>query len=292
MAEHFLQKFLDRFCDGIGVFEGPEEGSTVTIVAFTHGDEIAGIHVFDYLINTYHLEQHLKKGKVQLIIGNIEAAKLKKRLVEKDFNRVWDFRADSSHTYEYKRAKEIADHLLQSDVVLDLHSTSNPSQPMILPFGAHSLPLELRAQLHSEYVIYDILPLLHGKALVSFISEQKPSTACFAIESGQHTELATLENAVQNSLHVLGHYGLIPVSNSLAQKKQHLQVFKAIHAKNMEVKFLYSDKPKSFDTVAAGKPIVFDGVETIYADEDSVIIMPSMPKYIGEEIGYLAKAAL
>lgn len=289
MHRQLLNQFLGQYPDGICTITSENIGPTITVVAFTHGNEIAGMHVLNFLLNEYHLAKNIKKGKVQLIVGNIEAAKKNQRLVDKDINRLWDFTSTDNHTYEYKRAKELTKHLLESAAVLDIHSTSNPSEPMILPVSRHTFPLALRNTLHSNYVLYDILSLLHGKALVSFVQEQNPKAECFAIESGQHTSSATLNNAIENSLQFLGYYGVIPTQTHMPHAKKNLQVFRAIHAKTMDIKFLYNASPKSFDFIAAQSAIVHNGLETIYANENSYMIMPSQPKYIGEEIGYLAK---
>ncbi len=284
-----LQHFLQQYPNGIAQFESNKSGPTITLVAYTHGNEIAGIAAFDYLLNQYQIQDKLCCGRLQLIIGNIAAALENKRCLEKDFNRVWDFSAEDSNTVEYQRAEEIKPYLLQSDIVLDIHSTSRPSIPMGLVAHPQTVPNALLDALVTPYLVYDILPFLHGKPLVSFVQEYRPEAICLAIETGQHTEENSRQSAISNSLTLLSHAGIIAPIDMPKNQKKKIKVHTAIYAKTLETHFLYSKNPQSFDVIPAKTAFVFDGEKELHTEEESVILMPSAPTYIGEEIGYLAE---
>lgn len=289
MSLPLLQSFLENYPNGIAQITSANPGPTLTLIAFTHGNEVAGIHAFAYLMNEYKIQDKLKCGTVQFVIGNIAAALVDKRCVEKDFNRVWDFSDQDANTIEYKRAEEIKETILRSDILLDIHSTSKPSIPMGLLSHSNQVPNALLDTLITPYLVYDIFPFLHGKSLVSFVQEKKPKAICLAIESGQHTETESIQSAIANSLVLLSHAQMIEPLETQIHIKKKLIVKKAIHAKSLEVKFPYSDSPKSFDTIPANTPFVFDGDTELFTEYETVILMPSMPTYIGEEIAYLSQ---
>jgi len=59
----------------------------------------------------------------------------KKRFIDIDFNRIWNFKEEFKKTYEYKRAKQIKNIIANSDYVFDLHSATNPSPFFLIPEG-------------------------------------------------------------------------------------------------------------------------------------------------------------
>ena len=69
-----------------------------------------------------------------------------------------------------------------------------------------------------------------------------------------------------------------------------LDVKKCFYAKTMNIHFLYSPNPASFQEVKKGQVIYEDDGEPIVAEEDFIIIMPSKPRYIWEELGYVSIA--
>ena len=77
----------------------------ILVVENMHGDEIGGF--------TY-------PSGIDVVIGNPEAKKQKKRYIESDLNRSFNGR---SETLEERRAKELLPVIEKYDFVLDIHST-------------------------------------------------------------------------------------------------------------------------------------------------------------------------
>lgn len=283
---------INQFKNGVKVISNHHTGPRITLVASTHGDEISGLHVFRYLLEDFHIEQKLKTGTLQLVISNLEAAKQAKRFIDTDCNRVWDFTEKNSVTYEYHRAMEIAENLCQSDALLDIHSTTNPSLPMLIPADNITLSDPLLKAFVTPYIISNILPYLHGKALISYVAEKKPACPTIVIECGQHTDTKSITTAITNTLNFLAYFGMVenPTSDATLSNTKHLKVIDVIRARTMTPEFLYSKSPKSFDFIPRGTAIITDANTVLTLDEDCYLLMPCLPRYIGEEIGYICKS--
>jgi hypothetical protein len=69
-------------------------------------------------------------------------------------NRVWD--QENTEIHEVIRKKELMPYLHQCDGVIDLHSTSSPSDIMVLPLSKNSATQEIVSQLDSNYILENI----------------------------------------------------------------------------------------------------------------------------------------
>lgn len=265
-----------------------QDGETISIAWATHWDEIVWMEVFKYLVHTFGIEEKIKKWTIQLIIGDKEAYLAWKRLVDTDMNRVWNFRKADSQAYEYNRAKEICPYLSKSQYVLDLHSTTNPSISMLIPNNL--VTSNLLQSLNSKYLIHGITQFLSGKPLIEFDYKlQNPTTQALVIECWQHYNEETIVNAIENTLILLNYYGFIDYNvEGRKDKTIVLDVKKCFYAKSLNINFLYNENPASFQEVKKWQVIYEDDWEKMIAEENFIIIMPSKPRYIWEEIGYVS----
>ncbi|MEA3304196.1 MAG: hypothetical protein U9Q15_00230 [Patescibacteria group bacterium] len=180
--------------------------------------------------------------------------------------------------------------LQDSDIVIDLHSTSKPSTPMLI-LGSKQIDQNLLQSLDIEYIIQNIFGKTNGLSSLEYIESQNNNTICMAFESGQHNTETTKRAAIYNCQTILGYYGLITKQDTQIKRyrPKQLQVDTTLYSKSLSDRFLYSKTPKSFDTIPKNNPIVQLGNNTIHAPYDCYILMPSSPKTISEEIGYIAK---
>ena len=73
----------------LGQFYGTNNGPTVIIFAGIHGNEKAGVHASDKVIQKIK-ERHVKfKGNLHIILGNINALRKNVRFEKVDLNRIW-----------------------------------------------------------------------------------------------------------------------------------------------------------------------------------------------------------
>ena len=77
------------------------------------------------------IDKQIRKGSLQLLVSNIEAYNayksqndpLKYRFIDHDMNRIWNIPFIEG-SIEYKRREELKPILLESDIILDIHSVS------------------------------------------------------------------------------------------------------------------------------------------------------------------------
>ena len=283
-----MLKILETYPNWIIEIDSLIKWQTISIVALTHWNEIVWLEVIKYLINEFEIKKKLKKWKINLIIWNIEAGKLWKRFKDVDLNRVWSFEKKYKWTYEYLRWKELKNILLESDIVLDIHSTKSPSEPFIVPLKW--VENKLINSLNAKYVINNLIPFLHWIPLISFVKNNNPLSKCLVIESWQHSSESTIILSIENTLKILEFYWFINENISLNKiEKIHYKIFDVIYAKSLNVKFHYSSRPKSFDEIEKWEKILFDWKNNVLASKDLSILMPSIPEYTWREIWYLMK---
>lgn len=283
-----MLKILETYPNWIIEIDSLIKWQTISIVALTHWNEIVWLEVIKYLINEFEIKKKLKKWKINLIIWNIEAGKLWKRFKDVDLNRIWSFEKKYKWTYEYLRWKELKNILLESDIVLDIHSTKSPSEPFIIPLKW--VENKLINSLNAKYVINNLIPFLHWIPLISFVKNNNPLSKCLVIESWQHSSESTIILSIENTLKILEFYWFINENISLNKiEKIHYKIFDVMYAKSLNVKFHYSSRPKSFDEIEKWEKILFDWKNNVLASKDLSILMPSIPEYTWREIWYLMK---
>jgi hypothetical protein len=120
-------------------FEASEPGPHVALVALTHGDEICGSYALDLLLRT---RLRPVRGRLSLLFNNWRAherwdpaAPNQAFYIDHDMNRIWaaSMLNGADRGVELDRARELRPFIDSVDVLLDLHSTQQPSPPMTLP---------------------------------------------------------------------------------------------------------------------------------------------------------------
>lgn len=193
---------------GVLTLHTSKPGPQVGIMACTHGNEPAGLAAFAYLLE--HAE-HLACGSVHLILNNLVAARqyfdeatdlsftAHYRFVDRDMNRVpsgWE----QDNTAETERVLALLPLFKTLDVVFDLHSTSAPSDPMLVSLDKTSERFAIRGV---NIVLENLIPHLNAPPLVSLCEKAE----AFVLETGSHEDprsLVIAQEAVQALLEKRG----------------------------------------------------------------------------------------
>ncbi len=263
--------------------EGPEVG----VMACTHGNEPSGLAAFAYLMKTPP-----PTGRVHLIINNVEAARryfeeaedlsftAHYRFVDRDMNRV---RPDDD-TYEASRIRALLPLYEQLDVVIDLHSTSSPSEPMLIEVS-EDLPL-LNIQ-GVEVVLRNLVPHLNAPPLVSLCKNAR----AYVLETGSHEDPRSSEIAQRAVQSLLSQDLLQQDAQSVPASVYRIyQTVVFPHESYSLTRILNNLEFLPAGTLLATSDA--DGHPSLIVDRDAYAVMPSprlKPVHSGSEFLYLAE---
>jgi succinylglutamate desuccinylase len=114
-------------------YHSPIGSKTMTLAALVHGNEIGGLEILLQLLND--LKQGILSPGIHLrfILGNLKAYEAGKRFLESDMNR--SFLMPQPVSEEEYRARELFDIARDSQVILDLHQTIEPTRSAFFAFN-------------------------------------------------------------------------------------------------------------------------------------------------------------
>ncbi len=186
----------------IGRVGDEQGGATLVVVGGVHGNEpaglIAAIRVLDRLKS---VEPRLIRGRFVALAGNLEALNHDDpdvRYIDHDLNRLCKrerFVEPASTSVEHREMFELFDSIEEinntsaSMVVLDLHTTSGPSRPVVafadsLPARAHAMRLPIPKYLGIEEEIQGLV--------IDAVSERFACVS-YLIEGGQHNDPVSVD---------------------------------------------------------------------------------------------------
>jgi predicted deacylase len=213
---------ISRWASGnVGVpyvwrFEAEASGPCVTVQALTHGNEVCGAIALDWLLRE---GVRPECGTLTLIFANAEAYEsfdasdpYAARCIDEDFNRIWDEAVldGERRSRELARARELRPFYDATDLLLDLHSMTDPCPALALA-GRHRKGIELaRALAMPEYIVVDEGHRA-GKRLRDYAGFDDPHDArnALLVECGQHWERHSPRVAKQCTLRFLRNFGVV-----------------------------------------------------------------------------------
>lgn len=189
----------------------PEENAILRklLLVCVHGNEQCGMNAVNHLLETgWLLHQNTllksKKHRLKIILANPMAAKINKRFVDVNLNRIFNdtfmninknvsLDLFSKVQYELTRLPKIAKAIEWCDYLLDVHSTSAntapfsicPDDPLSQGFAC-TFPVESVVKNLSNLVIGTTIEWAHHLSKIS---------TC--VECGQHNDPLTLQVAVE-----------------------------------------------------------------------------------------------
>ncbi|MGV3524603.1 MAG: hypothetical protein ACO1RX_10270 [Candidatus Sericytochromatia bacterium] len=283
---------------GVVRLDGPEPGPVLGIMAMTHGNEPAGLAALGALLQADMLKRHLQRGTVYLIVNNLGAGQryfaeaedlsftAHYRFVDQDMNRMPpDLSGDSS---ELARVRALLPIYEQLTHVLDLHSTSAASDPMLIEVDPAQPLLQVPGV---PVVLRGILPLLRGRALVELCAGAQG----YVLECGSHEDPAALSIAQAAAWRLLEQLEMLGNPSVSAPVEAELTVYSLYAAvvfpdASSRLERLLS----AFEFLAAGTLLAQGDGPPLMIERDSWVIMPPprlQPVHPGSEFLYLATRA-
>ena len=274
--------------EGVHAFDSGRPGPQVLVQALTHGNEICGAIALDWLLA---LGFRPRVGRLTLVFGNVQAYArfdpadpFASRCVDEDFNRVWsDAELDGPRdSLELRRARQLRPFIDAAELLLDIHSMSEPCRPLMVcgtvdKNAAYARQLGVPADLLIDTGHPAGLRMIERGA---FGDPGKPHRALL-IECGQHWETLAAEVAIDTLVRFLGLTGVADaawvqahVRLPLPPVQRLVRVTEPVVARSPEFRFLVP--PVGFGVVEkAGTPIAQDGDHVWTAPYDqTVLVMP------------------
>lgn len=273
------------------------EGPTVAIVAVTHGNETVGVGVLERIEAL--VGEKLIAGRVLAVYANLRAYEEGTRFTEDgmDLNRLYD-RATldalrrmpaESLCYEESRALELAPLLIDCDALLDLHSTSRPSEAFLL-FRDDQRHASMATSLGVEKLVTG----MHETAIVEgglcsnvgLDPGEHSDRLGFTFEAGQHGDAGNVERAwqvVERFLFRLGVWGTEPPAVDVVPKVYEI-ISRMQQAPPGTKPWVFADpeprggttrKLESFEAVHTDEVLVRRGSAAVRAESPFTMLMPA-----------------
>ncbi len=289
---------------GIYVVDSGIKGPTVGITIMTHGNEPSGLAAARYFLNENFLSGILQKGRVIFVINNLEASKKfwealanadaeaasMTRSIDVNMNRLPD-QSLGGDTSEERRARELLPIWKMFDYALDIHSTTQPTQPIAI-LGNGLEAENLCRSFDLDKVLGNMLNIQSGFPAIAFYGHGNTST--IGVEVGDHYNPQSIQRAVQISADFLFSLGLIPHAATDIG-----------YTREFDEKYLYTvygkvviDDPKgeltkifkNFEPIKKGDILAVEAGKTHIANQNGYALfgLPQVTvKYPGEEALFL-----
>jgi predicted deacylase len=238
------------------IVEIGEGKPVVGIIGLLHGDEICGRIVLDELIAS----KIKPKGKLKIIYANLEAEKQNKRYIESNLNRSFN---NQQNTLEGKTAHELSSHLADCNYVLDIHSTSYPTEPFVISTADNKEFDKLASFTGLKKYVIIVDKMANGSSLIDEVFRRGGKGISF--ESGTHNDNSSVivARAVVNNflinLGILEGKGVIKTPEKFYGKD-----IKRVPSKTFKA---YSTI-KNFELLKAGTPYGRDETKEYLLDKD------------------------
>ena len=271
----------DTAIHGVRVIRGDEPGPVVGLMGMLHGNEPAGIGLWQFAGKL----GRPSRGEIRLIVGHPDAvagAPGGVRYIKDDLNRLFlddgelrekgiDFEGP-----DYRRMLELKPALADLDVLVDIHTTSQPSEPFVIGYTAQ--PEAHRLSRALPYAQVDGLhQFIHGSATQWLLERDR---AAVTVEVGAHLSPEAPARAFEIAGRILAELDMLPVGRFpefRAPAKPGRRVVVGHHVKKVAPDFRYVRHFQNFDPLEPGEVVGEDGERTYHAPmiDNPVIFMPS-----------------
>ncbi|CAE8620671.1 unnamed protein product [Polarella glacialis] len=247
----------------------------VMILGGVHGNERTGVEVVRRLVDRLGgggFEANKFRGELTLALGHPEAIERNVRFLDEDLNRCFGERgeeessAGAPRSRESQRASELADHLRELDVLVDLHATNKPSAPFVRLPGLVDLAYFERCErvflsaLPStcSSVLWDPLGLIaQGCMADEFALRNSAGKVYLCYESGMAADVGAVPGVAAAVDHLLAATATWPESfaSEVATPREwsHFEVFEVVTLDSPSFGWLGGHGAENFQAIARGE---------------------------------------
>ncbi|TSC57303.1 MAG: hypothetical protein Greene041619_1239 [Candidatus Peregrinibacteria bacterium Greene0416_19] len=262
-----------------------ESGPVVTILGGVHGSEKAGVHVVRNLLRS-DLAALVRKGRLNLGIGNPCAVELCERFVKGDYdlNRVFGLLPPGvEQTIAAARGQLLKPIIAASDLLIDIHATIKPSEPMLLSPNLLDDPL-----MQKIVPVLGIQKVITGKGMYAE-NGNGATTDCYAhsqgrvgitLETGWQEDMTLVPRVQQSILRALSVIGLGPPMNEAIEPME-IEAYDAYWSVTASSSFSFTQEWANFATLPAGTHFATrDGVELVTPCDSLMIFQKSKERIV------------
>lgn len=293
----------------LGSYSQGNSGPLVLLIGALHGNEPAGVHAIDTVLQLLECESRSNPGfafhgKIVGLIGNKAAYRQDRRFVDSDLNRHWIPEKlqllvtgkEQPHSSEDLEAiglfktiqAEIAGWPTNAMVLLDLHTTSAGGGIFCIPTD-ESPSLRLAKSVHAP-VVLGLMDGIQG-ALLQFGIERRfhlngrpEHTVGMAFEAGRHDDPASVSRAVAVILACLRAAGCMEESALFGRHDVLMREFsrnlpkvtrlRYVHHLHKDDLFCMRPGYHNFQIIQQGEHLADDRHGAVLAPMDGLILMP------------------
>lgn len=254
---------------------GKVSGKIAVILCAVHGDEVCGVRAVEKVLKNIKINS----GVVYFIVGNPKALEQNKRFVDANLNRIFrddrDLSSEEKQSYEYKRSREIIPYLLQSDALLDLHSSASSNTKAFAICEKHSFSVAKNLPVE---IISSGWDLLEPGGTDYFMNKQGKVGIC--VECGNHSDPKAEVVAYNSIVSFLESLGFLLGKKKTLVSKKYIKVTSIYRSRvDFKPQKVFGD----FEFISEGKEVGLDGKEKVYAPHDGYIIFCRKRKTPNEE---------
>jgi len=268
-------------CRAVRVIRGEQPGPAIGLMGMLHGNEPAGHGLWTF---AKELGRPLR-GDIYLILGHpdaVSAAPGGVRYIQDDLNRLF---LDDAELLEkgvdldgpdYQRMLELKPALAKLDVLIDIHTTSQPSAPFVIGYTAQAEARRLSRAL--PVILVDGLhQFIRGSAAQWLLDRNR---AAVTVEVGAHLDPKAPKHAFNIAGRILAELDMLPLDrfpDFAGHQQPSRRVVVGHHVAKVAPDFRYIRHFVNFDPVEPGEIIGEDGEKTYRAPmiDNPVIFMPS-----------------
>ncbi len=273
---------MKELYESIWSVSGNEPGKILTVIGGTHGNELTGVKVVLELrgIILSHILK-IDKGKFNLILGNppaIAIGQKRSSIYTQDLNRSYPtdlLTTQPNGNFEDARARLIAPFLIESDVVIDLHSTTNPSEPFLSCLDSRKHE-EVYRWFTCDKVLTDPDFVTGGKSVTTDEFTEAHGGIGICYETGEARDTSRVDEVTENIINLMTDLKLVD-REAKSPPDINRQIFKlteSIIVTSEGFKFAEGWGNRSWETFDEGDVIAYHGEKPLMMKHKGVLLFP------------------
>lgn len=239
----------------IRVLDSGLPGPNLVIMGGVHGNELCGVKAVK-LCTTLPL-----KGKITLILANLEAIEKNVRFIESDLNRSFNSLEDAK---EVRIANELKPYLEQADALLDLHASSSKDSVPFAICKSQSLPV---AKLLPVNKIVTNIDEFHSGSTDEFMNKQNKIGIC--VECGYMLDDSSTDRAIEAIHSFCVALGVLP---GVLSSNDSQSVFRVTSQVKSVQQFTPAKEFADFEFVPKDGLMGIDGSKKVFSKRDEYVL--------------------